>query len=473
MPAGTLSIGVVEELIAKDRINRPGNKMTPTTITIHNTDNTSPGAGAKAHSRFVRNTGYYMLNGKKHPVSWHFSVDDSYAIQHLPLDEVAFHAGTTANGSSLAIEICMNPDSDEARANSKAAALAAHLLRRYGLGIGALRRHNDWNPAKQCPRRLMAPSKWSAFVAEVNGALADAAADAADSFAEEPIYAPAEVESFEIDHDAVAAAILADGPGGADVADRASGLGRTLADIASVLTTSTSARALFPNGITRIALTLPGGVSLTVEGPAGGAPADGFSDAADAADSADDEDLCEAPDDGAADAADTTASPINVHLGASGLGFYTYGPSHKRFGTAQTIAAIKAIADTYFDETGLRIGVGNISVDGGGSVPPHKDHKRGLDVDFRPLRKDGLAEPTTVTASSYSRGRTRRLVEIIRSNPVLGVRTILFNDAAVPGVSPASGHHNHLHVGFTASSAAGDGAADALVEPNREGQPPG
>src|SRR3954470_20866494 len=123
MPASAVTI--TKELIPVGKHNRPGTKITPTSITIHNTDNDEPGAGAKAHSSFVRNTGYYLLHGEKHWVSWHFTVDDTFAIQHVPLDEVAYHAGSAANGSSIAVEICMNPESNETAANQRAAALVA------------------------------------------------------------------------------------------------------------------------------------------------------------------------------------------------------------------------------------------------------------------------------------------------------------------------------------------------------------
>jgi N-acetylmuramoyl-L-alanine amidase CwlA len=69
-------LNLLIEIIAEGRPNRPGTIITPNFLTIHNTDNDDRGAGAKAHSGFVRNTGYYILHGERHYVSWHFSVDD-------------------------------------------------------------------------------------------------------------------------------------------------------------------------------------------------------------------------------------------------------------------------------------------------------------------------------------------------------------------------------------------------------------
>ena len=105
--SGSLPGSILQEFITAGRPNRPGTAIQPTSITMHNTSNTSPGADAKAHSRFVRETGYYMHKGKKNWVSWHYTVDDKMAIQHLPNTEMGWHAGP-ANGSSIGIEVCMH-----------------------------------------------------------------------------------------------------------------------------------------------------------------------------------------------------------------------------------------------------------------------------------------------------------------------------------------------------------------------------
>src|SRR5260370_42511852 len=103
-----LLINETQDFIASGRPNRPGTKLAATYITIHNTDNTDVGADAVAHSKFVRNTGFYVLpSGKKDLVSWHYTVDNLRVIQQLPIDEVAFHA-KSGNAKSIGIEVCMN-----------------------------------------------------------------------------------------------------------------------------------------------------------------------------------------------------------------------------------------------------------------------------------------------------------------------------------------------------------------------------
>jgi len=42
-------------------LNRSGRAIAPTFITVHNTSNTGAGADANAHSRFVREKGFYVL----------------------------------------------------------------------------------------------------------------------------------------------------------------------------------------------------------------------------------------------------------------------------------------------------------------------------------------------------------------------------------------------------------------------------
>jgi len=142
---------------------------------------------------------------------------------------------------------------------------------------------------------------------------------------------------------------------------------------------------------------------------------------------------------------------VNIQLPASGQGYYSYSANRdKQFALGKTIQAIEAIGKIWFNNhrTGPLIGVGNISLNGGGLMHPHKSHQRGLDVDFRLLRKDGARVGVTYQAPAYSRSRTQELVNTIRANGVLQVDLILFNDSSVTGVQPWQGHDDHLHVRF-------------------------
>lgn len=144
-------------------------------------------------------------------------------------------------------------------------------------------------------------------------------------------------------------------------------------------------------------------------------------------------------------------SNVNVQLPASGQGYYSYSANrNKQYGLAKTIQAIEKIGRDWFSthSAGPVIGVGNISLNGGGPMAPHVSHQKGLDVDFRLLRKDGAKVGVSRFEAAYSRQRTQDLVNVIRANGILTVDLILFNDSSVTGVQSWSGHDDHLHVRF-------------------------
>lgn len=158
------SLALEEELIAPGRPNRPGTPIAPRFVTVHNTSNTGSRADAAAHSRFVRNTGFYTLaSGRRNFVSWHYTVDDLRAIKHLPINERAIHAGA-ANGVSIGIEICMHREIDQPAADARAARLIAALLHDLRLPIAAIRTHKSWT-GKACPTLLL--PRWQAFLDRV------------------------------------------------------------------------------------------------------------------------------------------------------------------------------------------------------------------------------------------------------------------------------------------------------------------
>jgi N-acetylmuramoyl-L-alanine amidase CwlA len=56
---------------------------------------------------------YTLPSGKKNWVSWHFTVDDVEAVQHLPITERAIHAG--AGNGGLGIESACTKASTKGR----------------------------------------------------------------------------------------------------------------------------------------------------------------------------------------------------------------------------------------------------------------------------------------------------------------------------------------------------------------------
>lgn len=164
-----MPVEVTREFIAVGRPNRPGTALRPRSVTIHNTDNAARGAGAKAHSRFVREQGYYTYRGKRNWVSWHYTVDDKFVVQQLPVNERAWHAGA-GNAESIAIEICMNSDMNAQVAYRNAAALVATLVTDLELTADDIVTHESWT-GKKCPSVLLVDNRWQEFVQAVGEAL--------------------------------------------------------------------------------------------------------------------------------------------------------------------------------------------------------------------------------------------------------------------------------------------------------------
>ena len=157
-------MNIIQDFIPVGRKNRPGKKLNgPKYITIHDTANPSKGANALMHARYLKGD-----DAANRPASWHFTVDDRNIVQHLPLDEVGWHAGDGSKGpgntSSIAIEICENADGDRTKAEENAAELVAQLLRQFGLPIDAVVQHNRWS-GKNCPHIIRGRvGGWESFL---------------------------------------------------------------------------------------------------------------------------------------------------------------------------------------------------------------------------------------------------------------------------------------------------------------------
>lgn len=151
--------------------NRPGTKMQPTTVTVHNTANPDTTA---------RNNRDYFANHKSARASTHYVVDDEETIRCIPEDEVSWHAGAIANSSSISLEVCEFTDPvRQQHSNENAASLIADILIRHGWGIEQIRTHKYWT-GKNCPRKLL--PIWDDFLSMVQQQLS--AADGVDHSAD-------------------------------------------------------------------------------------------------------------------------------------------------------------------------------------------------------------------------------------------------------------------------------------------------
>lgn len=150
-------LNITVDLIPAGRSNRPGTRITPTHITIHNTANAGPGADAAMHARYVKGA-----DARRRKVSWHFTVDDKKVFKHLPTNEKAFHAGS-GNGRSVAIEVCENRGIDKAACIDRAALLTAVMMEAYNIPPERVVPHKSWT-GKDCPRVLLRePGGFDAF----------------------------------------------------------------------------------------------------------------------------------------------------------------------------------------------------------------------------------------------------------------------------------------------------------------------
>jgi len=94
-----------------------------------------------------------------------------------------------------------------------------------------------------------------------------------------------------------------------------------------------------------------------------------------------------------------------------------------------------------------KFGVGDISAAGGPKLLGHDSHRRGVEVDIRPIRKDGKQEGCIYQDAAYDRSATETLINLFRSCAT-GPLLIFFNDIKIPGVRPLAKHDNHFHVQF-------------------------
>lgn len=145
-----------------------GSKLTSGTgnpctyITVHETANTSRGAGAQAHANL-------QSRGNVRQASWHYQVDDKHIIQSHTDTTKCWHAGTAkGNTQSIAIEICVNPDSDYAKAVANAAWLVRTLMARHNVPLSRVVQHHFWT-GKNCPTNLRKGGRWEDFLKAATG----------------------------------------------------------------------------------------------------------------------------------------------------------------------------------------------------------------------------------------------------------------------------------------------------------------
>ncbi len=132
-------------------------------------------------------------------------------------------------------------------------------------------------------------------------------------------------------------------------------------------------------------------------------------------------------------------------------GYYVYGQLYGKkakgayqYASPIMMTSIFRVALAWQAQDNRRIGVGDISLAGGRPTPDHDSHKSGLEVDIRPLRKDGREEPVFWWEPEYDKAATAELIALFRS--LAPVVQILFNGPSIPFVMKAKKHDHHFHV---------------------------
>ena len=152
---------IVKDFVSESKYNiKCPYSMIPEFIVIHNTSND---AGAEAEVSYMKNN--------SSATSYHFAVDDVCAIQVIPLDRNAWHAGDGAKGEGnrkgISVEICYSKSGGERfiKAQENAAKLTAELLTERGWGTERVKKHQDFS-GKYCPHRTL-DMGWDNFIKKV------------------------------------------------------------------------------------------------------------------------------------------------------------------------------------------------------------------------------------------------------------------------------------------------------------------
>ena len=124
-------------------------------LVIHDTGNTSPGADAMAHYRYLQTATRYG--------SAHYYVDDKEVVQTIGDSLVAWSIGDkwgygnnpnrvkdALNSNSLSIELCINSDIDKSKAYKNLVELTKNLMKKFNISPERVIRHFDAT-GKNCP----------------------------------------------------------------------------------------------------------------------------------------------------------------------------------------------------------------------------------------------------------------------------------------------------------------------------------
>lgn len=130
-------------------------------VCVHNTANDAPAKNEIA---------YMAKNNNK--VSYHIAIDDVEAIQAIPFNRSAYHAGTSdGNNNYIGVEICYSKSGGPkfVKAEENTAEVVAQILISNNWGIDKVKKHQDFS-GKYCPHRTL-DLGWNRFLNMVRSKL--------------------------------------------------------------------------------------------------------------------------------------------------------------------------------------------------------------------------------------------------------------------------------------------------------------
>ena len=152
---------LTQNLIPKDKWNlKCPYTMVAEFIVVHNTLNDAP----------AKNEVTYMMNNPER-TGFHIAVDDKVAIQCIPFDRNAFHAGDGVKGKGnrkgIGIEICYSKSGGDkfSKAEDNAVLVIVDLLKKYNWDISHVKKHQDFS-GKYCPHRTL-DLGWQRFLDKI------------------------------------------------------------------------------------------------------------------------------------------------------------------------------------------------------------------------------------------------------------------------------------------------------------------
>jgi len=154
---------------------------------------------------------------------------------------------------------------------------------------------------------------------------------------------------------------------------------------------------------------------------------------------------------------------VNAQLPNSGTGFVVNDAgSDRHYGTAKLVNFTVQLGDAWSKQTAggqpvPRLVIGDMSVEGGGHISPHRAHDKGLDVDIQIIRADlqeprgalyrhASTDPTSPYHANYSRQNTQQLIDTIHAVGGKDVQYIFSQDKQLQGSNYEANHVFHVHV---------------------------